>query len=269
MGLAGCANFDGYPKRATEPVDDLKTLAPAINADAVTACLAAPTATCRNQLVGARMYAMDIRFSQFEETMFRETRTGGFGATLATMGLTGAAALSSGGTSQVLAGISAFIIGGREAFEKEILAERTVVAIHTAMRSRRAEVALRLRTGLQQPLRQYPVATALGDLNDYYNAGTVLGALTGITETVGASAQKAEAALNEQLSFRLDPAAKKLELAVCGDDPDCKTPNEATYPRIRACWPAAGVPASTLIPDFMTEPIFATQRAKVATCMSL
>jgi hypothetical protein len=215
------------------------------------------------------MYAMDIRFSEFEETMFRETRTGGFGATLATLGLTTAAAASSGGTSQVLAGISAFIIGGREAFQKEILAERTVVAIHTAMRSRRAEVALRLRTGLQQPLPQYPLATALGDLNDYYNAGTVLGALVGITETVGVSAQKAEAALNERLSFRLDPAGQKFEAAVCGGDPDCNNPDTTLFPRIQACWPASGVSANTNMFLFLQQPLFASQRIKVATCMGL
>jgi hypothetical protein len=41
------------------------------------------------------------------------------------------------------------------------------------------------------------VAVALADLNDYYDAGTILGALVGITETVGAEAKQAEERLLE------------------------------------------------------------------------
>ena len=111
---------------------------------------------------------------------------------MATLGLTTTAAFTTSGASQVLAGIAAFIIGGREAFQKEVLAERTVIAIHTAMRARRAQVRLRLRKGLRQSTDQYPLAVALADLNDYYDAGTILGALIGITEMVGAEAKQAE-----------------------------------------------------------------------------
>ena len=75
------------------------------------------------------MYAIDLRFSQFEEDLFRQTRESGFAATLATLGLTTSAAFVGGGASQVLSGIAAFIIGGREAFQKEVLAERTLVLI--------------------------------------------------------------------------------------------------------------------------------------------
>jgi hypothetical protein len=151
---------------------------------------------CRNKFIAARMYATDIRFSQFEEKLFRQTRESEFAATLATLGLTSAAAFSSGGASQVLSGVAAFIIGGREAFQKEVLAERTVIAIHTAMRARRAQVRLRLREGLRQSVEQYPVAAALADLNDYYDAGTILGALIGITETVGAEAKQKRSILS-------------------------------------------------------------------------
>ena len=198
--LSGCAAFEGYPQRATAPEDDLRLLAPRIGVEALNACLDNPTVACRNKIIAARMHANDIRFSQFEQELFRQTRGAGFGVTLATLGLTTAAALVSGSASQVLAGTGAFIIGGREAFQKEVLAERTIIAIHTAMRAKRAKTAFRLRTGLRQSLDEYPLALGLADLDEYYNAGTVLGAMISITETVGVEARKAEENLEELTS---------------------------------------------------------------------
>lgn len=267
--LGGCAAFDGYPKRVTDPEIDIAELKPQLDAAAIRACLQTPDLACRNRIIGARMYATDIRFSQFEEELFRDTRRGGFNATLATLGLTTAAAASTGGAAQALSGLSALIIGGREAFQKEVLSERTTLAIHAAMRTRRAQVALRLRGSLSQPIDNYPVETALADLDAYYNAGTVLGALVGITETVGASAEKAETELREKLSFSLDADAGKFRLAVCGSDKDCKTPQMTELQRAKACWPKAGVPDSTAMLDFVLQPAFARERGLVAKCMGL
>ncbi len=267
--LVGCAAFEGYPKRATNPEEDLKELQHHINASAIAACLSTPSESCRNRMIAARMHAIDIRFSEFEEALFRDTREGGFGTTVATLGLTSAAAVSSGGASQVLAGIAALVVGGREAFQKEVLAERTVIAIHTAMRAKRAQVGLRLRAGLGQSLKQYPLALGLADLNDYYSAGTVLGALVGITETVGATAQQAEAELRTELHFRIDSTAQKFEEAVCGGVPNCPNPDTGMFDKIRNCWPQAGVSKDTLMLDFIMQERFSGQRSLVAECMGL
>lgn len=267
--LIGCAAFEGYPQRATTPENDLATLKSEIDGTATKQCLDQSDIKCRNRILAARMHATNIRFSEFEETLFRQTRKAGFGSTLATLGLTSAAAVSTGGASQVLSGIAAFIIGGKEAFQKEVLAERTVIAIHTAMRGKRAQVALRIMTRWNQTIDQYPLALALGDLDEYYSAGTVLGALVGITEAVGASTKQAEAALQTTLSFNLDAPAQKFNQAVCRGVVDCPNPDGAKFPEIRACWPGAAVPKETLMLDFIMQPRFASERALVAKCMGL
>ena len=267
--MSGCAAFSGFPQRATDPNKDLQLLESHIGAEAITGCLTNPTVSCRNEIITARMFATDIRFSEFEESLFRQTRETGFGATLATLGLTSGAAFAGGITSQVLAGVAAFIIGAREAFQKEVLAERTVVAIHTAMRANRARTALRIRLGLSQSIDQYPLGLGLSDLNDYYNAGTVLGALIGITETVGVQAREAEEELQKEIRFSLDPAAQSFEQAVCGGVPNCPNPDATKFDAIRACWPAAGVQPSTFMTDFILQKNFARQRALVAACMKL
>jgi hypothetical protein len=265
----GCAAFEGFPKRATDPEADLIQLKPQLDAKAITTCLDAPSLQCRNKVIGARMYATDIRFSQFEETLFRETRKSGFGATVSTLGLTTAAAVSSGGAAPVMSGLASFIIGGREAFQKEVLAERTVIAIHSAMRTKRAQVALRLRTGLNEPLSRYPLEAALTDLDQYYNAGSVLGATIDITETMGANAEEAERELKKATTFNPDKYALRLERAVCGGEPDCPNPVKDTLDRVKKCWPQAGVPPDTKMVDFIREERFARQRELVANCMGL
>jgi hypothetical protein len=164
--LGGCVAFKGFPERPSKLEDDLKQLQPSISADKIKQCLgimdppqegsgegsikkvdtrATPPdeKSCRNQLAAGRMYAIDLQFSQFEEKLFRETRRSGFFATLATLGLTTTGALVSGGASQVMSGLAALTVGGREAFQKEVLAEHTLIAIHTAMRAGRARVGAR------------------------------------------------------------------------------------------------------------------------------
>lgn len=210
--LAGCASFDGFPARPTDANQDILSIESSINAAAGAACLqrgdnAEP---CRNELVGSRMYAIDVRFSEFEQDLFRQTREAGFAATVVTLGLNAAGALTGTTTTQILSGIAGGITGSRAAFEKEVLAEKTLLAIHTAMRANRTKVAVRLRQGLRQSLKDYPVGVALSDLESYYQAGTILGALVGITEVVGADAQAAEKRLATLTTFSTDSAADYL-----------------------------------------------------------
>ena len=77
--LFGCTAFSGYPDRVTEPAQDLAALQKSIDADRIVACLALEPQQagrdCRNQLVSARVYAVDLQFSQFEERLFRQTAT--------------------------------------------------------------------------------------------------------------------------------------------------------------------------------------------------
>jgi hypothetical protein len=214
--LAGCTAFTGYPDRVTAPANDLAALQKSIDADRIVACLAVtaePAARdCRNQLVSARVYAVDLQFTQFEQRLFEQTREAGFAATLATLGLTTAGALVSGIASQALAGAAGALTGGRAAFEREVLAERTIVAIHTSMRANRMSVLARIRRGLQQTVSDYPVGAGLTDVEEYYFAGTVLGALVGITEAVGVQATDAAHRLDIASGLSQSAAARALRL---------------------------------------------------------
>jgi hypothetical protein len=152
-----------------------------------------------------------LQFSEFEEDIFRQSREVGFGATLATLGLNAYGAFASGGTANVLAAISGGIIGARAAYDREILAERTIIAIHTQMRANRTNVLARLRAGLRESIEDYPIAAALADLEDYYHAGTMPGAIIGITESAGAAAQDADERLRVVTGMARSAGARALQ----------------------------------------------------------
>jgi len=202
----------GFPTRVTDRSKDLEALQKHIDADAITECLKATNdaEACRNKLITARTYAIDIQFSAFEEELFRQAREAGFAATVTTLGLTAAGAVAGGGTTQVLSAIAAGITGSRAAFEREVLAERTVLAIHTSMRANRMIVLARIRQGLRQSVSEYPLAAGLTDVEDYYFQGTVLGALIGITKAVGVKAEEAERALAIATGLSQSEAARAL-----------------------------------------------------------
>lgn len=255
--LPACAPFRGGPERQVSVERDLEALAPVIASERVVECLAAPDApairlyppepqptdirplvsarACRDRLVTARVYAIDLQFATFEDELFRQSREMGFGATIATLGIDAAGAVAGGGTSRILSAISGGITGSRAAFEREVLAERTILAIHTAMRANRSLVLARIREGLRRDAGAYPLGAALTDVEDYYFAGTILGALIGITQAVGVQAAEADARLAAATGLSQSDAARALRLWF--DEPDL--PDEERLRRLRAIQEAA------------------------------
>jgi hypothetical protein len=268
--MSGCAAFMGFPTRVTNRSDDLKALQDDIGADAITKCLEKADDACRNKLITARTYAVDVQFSAFEEDLFRQAREAGFAATLTTLGLTAAGAVAGAGTTQVLSAIAAGITGSRAAFEREVLAERTVLAIHTSMRANRMIVLARIRQGLTQSVSQYPLAAGLTDVEDYYFQGTVLGALIGITKAVGVKAEEAERGLAIATGLSQSEAARALQTFL--NDPGLS--QEEKVRRLKAIQEAIkaeGSPPPSAIASFITDrrPETEELRAKVAKRLGL
>src|SRR5262249_24753628 len=124
-------------------------------------------------------------------------------------------------------------------------------------------------TGLQQPVEDYPLALGLNDLDAYYNAGTVLGALIGITEVVGAEAQRAE----EKLLVVAAPIARTSAatflqdmLASAGRDDDRL---REIQKQVRSEMNKQSVPTDIAVADFVRrpDPQFERQRQAVAKAL--
>lgn len=184
--ISGCTSVRGYPDRLIEPVDALDEIKPIVTRAKIDAC---SDESCRNKILSAEMIGVDINFSEFERKLFKENREVSFLTTVTTLGLTTAGAMT--GTS-VLSGIATGIVGSKEAFDKEILLDQAKNAIHTQMRALRQTVANRIRYGMKQSFEEYPLDEALIDIEEYYNAGTLLGAFVGITASAGLQVKESE-----------------------------------------------------------------------------
>lgn len=265
--VAGCTTFSGHPDPVLDQDAELATLRQSFDAGAIANCIAAATNTCRDTIAAAKMQAIDMRFAQFETRMFRQTREAGFGATLATLGFTTAATLVHG-SARAFSATAGLITGGREAFDKEILAQQTLLAIHSAMRLRRLQAATQIYGGLNLTYAQYNMIQLQHDLQLYEEAGNVLTALVGVNEIVGSAAKQAEAAMDNVVRVKLDPVATRIREAICRDA-TCSTRDPAAETRMQACISTWKLPDNTLLFDVFTKPEYAYIRPALAACMGL
>lgn len=147
----------------------------------------------RNAYVTTRMYAIDLAYSQYEASLTHERQDTSFVADVTNIGLTGTAALvGAAETKAILAGIAAGLTGVKSSYTDDILLNKAIEVFQTQMRANRAEVATRIIGNLKKPAAVYPIQFALSDLEDYYRAGTLSGAMVGIGATVATKELVAE-----------------------------------------------------------------------------
>lgn len=224
--LAGCESFKGSPERL--PREEMLPVAtdgaarkpdPAIpspdavaNVDAsINSILGSREPSTRNMALSKRMYLIDMNFAEFETKLFQRMREAGFGTDVLTLGVTSAGAASSGGAASILSAIGAGITGSRAAFDKEVLADKTLPAIHAAMRANRAKLRNRIITGMSKSIEAYPPYVAVSDITDYEAAGTMLTALIGLTEQATVEARTEEKKLEVITGFTTSSAANYLQ----------------------------------------------------------
>ena len=184
--ISGCASVSGYPDRLIETKAALNEVRPIVEREKIDAC---NEKSCRNKILSAEMIGVDINFSEFERKLFKENREISFLTTVTTLALTTAGAMT--GTA-ALSGIATGIISSKEAFDKEILLDQAKNAVHTQMRALRQTIANRIRYGMKQSFEDYPLNAAIIDIEEYYNAGTLLGAFVGITASAGLQIKESE-----------------------------------------------------------------------------
>jgi hypothetical protein len=148
----------------------------------------------RNDIIASRMRAIDSHYYAFEASLIRERQELGFLSSIVSIGLSGAVPLVyAEGTKNILGAASSGLQGATKAFSDEVLFQKTVQVLATQMRARRDSVAADLITKMKTlDVDVYPLPMALGDVDEYYAAGTIAGALIELSKTVGEKAKDAE-----------------------------------------------------------------------------
>jgi len=196
--LSGCfTTIEGGPPRLFSIAEESAVARARLERDeeAYYSAPAAQNRAFRNEIITQRMRAIDSYYYAFEAAILRERQEVGFISSIISIGLAGAIPLVNPiATKDILGAASAGLQGATKAYSDEVLFQKTVQVLATQMRARRdlvaADIVTRMRT---LDTDAYPLAMALADLDAYYAAGTIAGALIEIQKTVGAESQNAEA----------------------------------------------------------------------------
>ncbi len=264
--LAGCqASLDAYPQRPFDTA--LPKIEPIDSIQVVETFYQKPEAErrgYRDTIIAARIAAINISYRLFEEQLFQE----GIGRNIATdwalLGLAGAGAtVASSGTQQILAAVSGGLVGARASFDKNALFDRTLPSLVAKMEASRREVEERLLNGMKLDTNAYGILDALQDLDSYYNAGTLPGAIINVAGDAGAL--KTEILKRRAFSAKsLDASGKVLIPLLTGAS---GTIDPTKVKQLRTCFGVVGLPADILVVDFLYGGEFIADRPRVLACV--
>jgi len=271
LSLISCASPRGFPERTVSSDEELKELKIYYESKKVDE-YSVPDKTdkermrIRNEIINARIAAIDIQFSLFQQKLHQEGVGLNIGSDAVILGLGAAGALASGGTSQVLSAASAAVTGLKGSIDKKLFFEQTMPALFAQMIAQRKKVLAKIRTGLTNSATDYPLQQGFADLEDYRYAGSIPGALATIVEDAGTTSAKATEKLDKILTFKMDAGAVSIERWL-GPLTSSGEFDSEKVKKIKACWKKTGVPESTLFSDFIFEPTHAAKRLEVRECV--
>lgn len=218
--LSGCANkgapaiVRGLPDRSIDPAVYLKSiekyLQPEIINDYDKETDPQQRKRLRDRIVEARIYETDVHFNIFKANFYREGVYSNVGVEWTTTALNTAGSVVGGaGIKSALSATAGGLTGAKAAFAENVYYKKTLPVIIAQMESHRKEVLVIIRRGLTKSDDEYPLFQALSDLENYYNAGTLPGAIVEIAEKAGEVAGKADKEL-KYLTYGPDAATKRL-----------------------------------------------------------
>lgn len=199
--MSGCAAASGFPDR-TESVEAELSQLQGYFADDIWARYNEKTGRekqeYRDLVVHSRLRAIDLQYGIFVRNVTGGRLGFNVSGDLAVLGLSAAGTLvPTASTKAILAAISGGIVGTRAVIDKEVFYDQTVPVLFQTMAASRRALVVRVRDGLGLVPEEYGLAQALADLEDYYHAGTFLGATIEINNAAGNKATKAEAHLTK------------------------------------------------------------------------
>jgi len=190
VALSGCSSIAGGPEPVINQSNEVGALASIYNSERLLAYFNESDPhmrrAIRDQIVSARLYATDIKFSEFTQNLANELRSAAFGVDSASILLsTLSTSLDPGQQTKIISGIDTVLKGGRQSFDKDILIEKTLPILLQQMRSDRKKIALGIMSNLADHTDiEYPLTLAMNHLDEYYQAGTLSGGLTSLGDNI-------------------------------------------------------------------------------------
>lgn len=228
---SGCSTITGYPtSKASElssPEDSTFLLSDKDYSDM-------KTVDERNKVIQKKIRDIDLAYSAFESSIYKENVVSDLSTDIALLALAGGTILT-GSTSEkeLLAAISTFILGSKSAFDKRALFENTMSVLVQKMRADRAIVSNDILRGKGENINKYSPDSAAIDIARYYYAGTIPSALTGLAKIAVDEGTKAEVEKKEIINDKFVSDAARACLIKYWK-PDGKTINANNQKKIDA-----------------------------------
>lgn len=198
--LTGCAGLRQFPVAARDYAQALETLdveyrkalaeiykSPLPSADA--------QRSIRNHMIETRMAVIDAYFSEFQAGLVKESVRADLAIALVGVGVGAAGALAAETTSQILSAVSGGLAGGQAAYSKSVMYDKTLPALLAQMQAGRKTVQARIFESSQLDIGVYPLWLARTDLEAYYFAGSLPGAILGTAADAREKERRADAIL--------------------------------------------------------------------------
>lgn len=225
----GCASIDSAPPRfavAETALKDADQYFAAVLDKYVAESDDAKRSIIRNNFIETRSALIDQAYAGFRQSMYAQRVGMNVGVDLATLGLAAVGAATASEQAKTgLHALSGALVGSKASIDKNVFYDRTMQALLAQMEALRAAVRLRLLAGMGENTTRYPLLQARADIEEYYLAGSVVGAIGGITSQALNEQKATSDALARRLpsSAQVEQKLKGLGVAVAtaggGDDP--------------------------------------------------
>ena len=165
----------------------------------------------RNKVVHGRLLALDLQFSLFKKAIYKQGVSSNLSLDILGVAVGAAGAVVTGAdASRILSALSGGISGTGTAINKNLYYERTLPALIALMEANREKIRAQILEGLNHSVVAYPLGFALADLEQYFQAGSIPGAVAAVTAVAGETKSKSEKKIEIVRSEAfVDPAAQK------------------------------------------------------------
>jgi hypothetical protein len=219
LPLGACESIRGYPDQppslpTTLSSLDGATLSALIVEYNATITTAARKQVIRDQIIHSDLTQIDNKFNDFKIELSSQDNQLSLGTDFISLALAGlGATVGSTATKAALAAASAGVIGAKSAIDKDLLYQKTIVTLVAQMEADRKAVLATILTNMHSDISTYPLEAAGSDLQDYYQAGTLVDALQSLTQSAGVSEQNASDQVSQALSgnYSYDDLSSKIE----------------------------------------------------------
>lgn len=271
--LAGCSTIRGFPSPPkTADVDppgaDWQLGPKAIKAYN-TETDPAKQKILRDEIIDARLTAIDLAFSAYEREIYKEDITAGLAADWTLLALTaGTTVVGAASTKTALGAASTALVGGTASFDKRALFDKTLPALLSQMIAGREVIRAQIAKSKTQAVADYSWSMAESDLERFAYAGSLIGAIANITQDTGQKAVDAKQRVQDVTTGKYQKSQNSLLLQNFWKPGG--TTNTDNQGRLEQWMTDHGIStAAGMITMFITTDIFEAGRAKAVSDLKL